>query len=482
MITRKLNFNIILASILAVFASFGFSDAIKQHVKQDVEKILADSKINMHVGIKVVSLVNGKCLYHKNARQLFVPASNTKIFTGAAALHYLGPQFCYETQLLSNGPTEEGVVKGDIIIKGAGDPSLKVEDLEKLVSELKKSGINKIDGSIILDDTCFDTLQFGPGWTADNGAYLYNSPTNGLNINHNCIEIDVKSNESNNAVAFVLNPVTDFVKVVNEATNVAAEEPESLKIKRRWLTRENVIEICGGINLPNTVKKGQFTIENPTLYVGTLFKELLDKHGIQNSGKLSVGLTDEHAKILLSHKSEPLFKLIATMLKDSDNLYAECLFKTLGRLDSKSQGNWTAGKDLMVKFIGEVLKSTEDFAFADGSGMSRYNLISPHTIVTLLYWLSHQENIGKFFADGLPIAGLDGTLAKRMTSGNACGNAKAKTGGLNTIRALSGFVNSKDNEPLVFSFMFNGFVKPGKDLEDLADKLCQYFASAVVKA
>lgn len=293
--------------------------------------------------------------------------------------------------------------ENNLCLQGSGDPTFKTRDLEKLVTSLKDKKINKIR-DIILDDLEFDNVLFGAGWMWDDVKARFNSPISALNINHNCYKIS---------------------------------------------------------------NKNETTVISPALYAGEILKKLLQKHKISFSGNIIVSPVSKSAKLLATHNSEILSKIVKFMLKQSDNLYAECLFKKIGALKKDS------GKNVLCEFLSKEVKlDTSKLVLVDGSGMSRYNLISCDQLVELMKWIYSNSNFSRMFFDCLPKSGVDGTLKTRLKRGYVC----AKTGSMQGVSSLAGYLLTAKQEPLAFAILINGFADNPKNYKDLEDKICEYFS------
>ncbi|MBA3953771.1 D-alanyl-D-alanine carboxypeptidase/D-alanyl-D-alanine-endopeptidase [Candidatus Dependentiae bacterium] len=470
---------VFISFLLSAFSLNSVSPEQKTYIKQSIKSLINNVDPNAHIGVEIVSLRDHECIYQKNRDQLFIPASVLKLFTATAALTYLGKDYRFITQILSDAPVTDGIVHGSLYIKGSGDPSLETKDIVQLVSNLKELGINEIHGDIVVDTSEFDTMHFGPGWMWDEGAASFNAPIDALTVNHNCVKVTVSPSHLGAAPLVVLTPSTNYMGIDNQALTSEIDGSPALRIARRWLARENVIDITGSVELESVPKQGEYTVEKPALYAATLFKELLAQASIVFRGTI---LKDrpvaKNAHILASHASEPLENLLKTMLKNSDNLYAECLFKKLGKIATEERGSWQTGKKALQGFFENVLGITTDrYVVVDGSGFSRYNLISPHQLVMLLDYIAKDALLLGQLTPLLPLAGVDGTLKDRLKEGPACRNVQAKTGTMTGVSALAGFMCTKSREPLAFAVMINGVTKPVREYKLLLeDQICTLLA------
>ena len=211
-----------------------------------IERVIRAVDPDVHAGIEVISLKDNQSLFHRSENHLFVPASSLKVITGAAALHILGVDYRFDTKLYTDGRKKKHEIKGNLYIKGSGDPELSIHSLEELVFALKLQGIQRIDGNICVDISEFDEIAQGPGWMWDEGAVFYNSPISSLVVNHTCIDIWVRPNTKvSEPPTLYVRPKTDYVQILSDAT-VSTEE-DTLHVQRRWMTKENIIDITGKI-------------------------------------------------------------------------------------------------------------------------------------------------------------------------------------------------------------------------------------------
>ncbi|HSW86816.1 MAG TPA: D-alanyl-D-alanine carboxypeptidase/D-alanyl-D-alanine-endopeptidase [Rhabdochlamydiaceae bacterium] len=438
-----------------------------------IDRLILNFEPNAHIGIEIVSVKTGQKLYQKNANQLFVPASNLKLFTGAAALAILGQDYRFETRLLTDGDIRGNILRGNLFLKGSGNPEFSLDHLEEMVFQLKLNQIEHISGDLIADNTDFDSISQGPGWMWDEGAEYWNSPMDALTVNHSCMKLWIRpASEVSRPPMVYIYPKTSYVSVQNSALTV--EKEGTLKVGRQGMAQQNVIEIKGSLPIKKTHQEYMVPVETPHLYAIHLLKDLLSKYGIRLDGSIKVQQTPSSARIVAVHHSAPLGVMIRNMMKQSDNLAADCFFKKLGQTRYGSPGTWQNGGQAMKEFLtNQVGIDVSEMVMLDGCGLSRYNLVSPHQIASFLTWMQKQHKFCAEFMSSLPIAGTDGYLKHRMKENNTRGNVRAKGGSMTGVTSLSGYVNTKDGDLLAFSIMINGFVKPIKDYKNqLEDQIC----------
>lgn len=358
-------------------------------ISSGIEEVVDSVDPTALVGVKVVSLDDGKVYYEKNGERRFVPASTLKLLTMGAALDVLGEEYCFKTELKAEGVIHGGALSGDLYLVGSGDPSLRGLDLLELVEGLN---LREIRGDLILDLSCFEDGPMGPGWMWDEEPGYWSVPTSALNVEHN----------------FVGGEVVHF--------------PEKM--------------------------------------AASIVKGLLDRKGILLRGELREGRAPEGAMVLGSHRSEPLKRLIQPVLQDSDNLYSDCIFKAMG-------GSWKKGKRAVEEFLRREIE-LEALRIVDGSGLSRYNLVSPSQMVSALQFLEGNQT----FKEALPVGRECGTLKHRMCGFGGC--VAAKTGSMTGVSSLCGYVTAESGERFVVAVMVNGYLKEGREIKSkIEDEICR---------
>ncbi|MGE5701590.1 MAG: D-alanyl-D-alanine carboxypeptidase/D-alanyl-D-alanine-endopeptidase [Clostridia bacterium] len=434
------------------------------------------------VGIMVASLSRDPekaILFAHDANRLMVPASNTKLVTSSAALRLLGEDYRYQTEIYTTGGvSDEGIVSGDLIVKGYGDPSihsegiLKVHDgisIEQITASLLEFGITCIRGNVIVDDTYFDSQRRGEGWSWEYEAEYYSAQTSALAVNRGAVRIDYEADaEPGTSPRLMLTPQTAYVTIQNDARIVDASEPATLVFDRE--SGSNLIRVSGQVPRGTAPDFARIAVHEPALYFGTLLKECMERAGVRfaPSSRVVMGSLPPEAEMLLALSSGPLSKMVAQLNKSSDNHYAEMLLKTIGAV-CLQQGTATAGLQAVCENLAELGVDCT-FRFHDGSGLSRYNLIAAKHLVTLLESMTTQPVYQPFY-ESLPIAGVDGTLESRMRNGSGYANVRAKTGTLNGVSGLSGYLTTNHQEPCVFSILLNGYTGDTDDLKGYEDRI-----------
>jgi serine-type D-Ala-D-Ala carboxypeptidase/endopeptidase (penicillin-binding protein 4) len=468
-------------------------------LSHDLTDIFNDPRFsNATWGVAVQSMETGEYFFRLNDNKSLLPASNFKLFTTAEALSLLGNDFRYTTQLITTGRISDGTLRGDLIIRGAGDPTLGSQLMfpdsnptfvfEAWADSLSKRGITRIDGSIVGDDAYFTDDLYPSGWAIEDMPYYYAMQTTGLAFDENQISVSVSPGLSpGSVVRYELHPNTDYVSVDNRGMT----KQDSIMLKRRHqpdsviatgatsidITRDigtNSILIHGEIPESAPVTSDALSVENPTLYAASVFREVLEEHGIEITGKtrtsrdLAKPIPYLKARVLASYVSPPLSDIIAIMNKHSDNLYAEELFRTVAK-EVGGAGDWQHGVEVMKKYLASIDLDTARVAIYDGSGLSRMDLISPGQMVTLLRTMHERTRLWEAFYPSLSVEGVDGTLSSRLKGTRAEGNVHAKTGFLTGVRSISGYLTTRDGELVAFSIIGNNFTVPVSQANNLQD-------------
>lgn len=412
----------------------------------------------------VVSLDRGDTLFAREVDRLYTPGSNLKLFTATAALHTLGPDYRFRTSLLATGAIEADTLRGDLVLVGRGDPDLLAVDLAALADTLIMRGARVVLGDVRADASWFDVpADWGPGWMWDDGPFWFWPWISALTVEDNVVTLTARPGPaSGRPVAIGLSPATSFVDVRVSATTGSPDADSTLEVTRQWMPRAaNVIEVTGVLPLGADSIVEQRSVEDPPLYAATLLRELLAERGVEVRGDVRYGALahDEVADTVAVHVSESLAVSIRNFLKASDNLTGEQLVKTIGAEVDGAPGSYASGLAAVRAFLErEVGLDSAAFVLADGSGVSRYNLVTAGQIARLLDYVYAREDLAAPFIAALPVAGVDGTLESRMRGTPAEGRVRAKTGSLQGVSTLSGYALTGDDERFAFSLLMEFFV------------------------
>jgi len=447
-------------------------------------------------GIEVVSVATGKTLYSRNADKLFTPASNTKLFTTAAALALVGPDYRFHTTVESTATLDRyGRLNGDLVLVGRGDPNLSgrtlpynlkterkppyLRSLEALADQVVQKGVKYIDGDVVADDTYYAFERYGEGWAQDDLTWEYGAPVSALTLNDNVLFLTVMPGDRAGEKAFVtLDPFPDYYRVDNRILTVpAGSGPRRFALNRQ--PGSDQLTLWGSIPADDTGVTESVAIEDPAGFAARLFRRMLENRGVAIYGRARVRHSDlaaiptisvtalasggggasspapsaARSLVLASYDSQPLSEDLRVINKVSQNLHAELALRLLGR-EKGSGGTIEGGLDVVRTFLATVGVKPQEYALYDGSGLSRQNLATPHAVVQLLRYAAAQPWFARY-RDTLPTAGVDGSLAERFQGTPAAGNVTAKTGSLGHVNVLSGYATTAKGERVAFSIMSN---------------------------
>ena len=434
------------------------------------------------VGIKVTSLETGKVLFEENASKLLRPASNMKLYTVAAALDRLSPDYRFVTSVYAAArPDAAGILHGDLTIYGRGDPSIAArfnsgdyfKGINDLASQIAATGLKRVEGDLVGDETYFTGPRYGAGWNWEDLQWWYGAEVSALTVNDNALDLSVKPGSAVGAPAVIsTGPPDPLLAIVNRVVTGARGSRRELALHRGLGT--DALEIQGTIPLDDRGYTAGVGISHPGLLFVYLLRSSLAQRGVVFTGKSrtvpapayvnGTAIPKPNGSIeIASMKSPPLSLIAAHTLKPSQNLYTELILRTLGRVVPPSPGSpdvirtsEEAGLEIVKTFLREAGVNTIGLALNDGSGLSRNDMITAEASVQLLTYMS-RHRYASVFREALPIAGVDGTLRNRMKGTAAQNNVRAKTGSLSSASSLAGYVTTAGGENLVFSIMVNNY-------------------------
>ena len=436
-------------------------------------------------GVLVVDAQTGRTVFARNATKRFMPASNAKLYTGAAILDLLGPNARFETGLYANGVIgTDGTLVGDLVVRGGGDPSLgsqpdenvpvdKFALLRQWADSLRASGIRRITGNVVGDDDVFDDQALGEGWTWDDETFYYSAQISGLGFGDNCLDIALAPTALGEPTRLTAPDAAEgFAEFVNATTTTASGSGIREGYVRQPGTNRFVLTSRVA---SNTRDRECVAVHNPTLYAAHALRWALQGAGITVDGRAvdvddlsDTRLAYGQMTLLHEHTSPPLGTLVRWMEKESLNHYAEYFLKQIGRetngavlTDRAPYGS--AARGLAVMQGGLMRRALPDaplLGLVDGSGLSRMNVVTPTQTVALLRYMHRHPDpaVREAFREALPVGGVDGTLKSRFDSMR--GRVQAKTGTLTGASALSGYLTTASGRTLVFSFMANQYSAP----------------------
>jgi len=391
-----------------------------ERIIQEIDDIISGIPASTKMAIMIYDPLKQDTLVNINHTETMIPASNTKLFTTATALELMGGDYLLSTKILSDDDgLSDGIIEGNLYIQGFGNPTFSTEDLEELINQLYQSGLRKITGNVVGDDTYFDDVYSRDDWISEERANVKLPPISALVIDRN----------------------------------------------RTIVTKK---------------RKGRYrnyfvNVDNPPLFAAKKLREKLIAYGVEVEGQSISGQTVDDAKPLVESSIE-LRELLKEINKSSDNFYAECLFKTLGSAYSGQQGNSFFSTQAILNYIEDNSIYSIGTKIVDGSGISRFDQVTAGALVGLLEKVYF--NIKQFddFFNSLSIAGVDGTLKKRMIGTSAENNFRGKTGTLNGVCSLAGYVTTADEDDLIVCMMFEFTTGGANKYKNIQDRIIEILA------
>lgn len=426
------------------------------------------------VGCLIVRARDRQLIYEQNADTLLMPASNVKLLTAATALDVLGGDFrCRTTVRAQAAISADGTLAGDLFLVGSGDPTLSYEDLKKLAQSLWEKGLRAVTGCVVGDESAFQGARLGFGWNWDDLPWYYSMEVSALSLGRNQVNVVVKPGEKVGEAAVVtVEPANGYVVVENTATTGEEKARNTISFDRELGGRS--IKVSGVIPLKAPPSGQRCSVWQPCLYTATVFAEMLKAQGIEVRGSPKVGAAPKDSLELAAHLSPPLRDIVKQMNKPSDNHTAEQLLRLIG-IKHKGQGTDAAGAEAVRAFLARCGAGEGSVRVSDGSGLSRFNLVTPRALARLLLKMRLHPESQAFF-DSLPVAGVDGTLRLRMRGTPAEKKVFAKTGSLLSVSSLSGYVQTRSGEVYVVVLMFNHYLCPASVARAAQDRVCQILA------
>ncbi|MED5580342.1 MAG: D-alanyl-D-alanine carboxypeptidase/D-alanyl-D-alanine-endopeptidase [Nitrospinota bacterium] len=448
------------------------------------KSIKRNCKRTKKLGFIVQSLTVGDTLYSYLAHRKRIPASNIKLITSLTGLYYLRPEYIFVTDIYSLSPLVSGVVKGNIFLKGYGDPIFLQENIKELVNKFKLLGVRKIIGNLVVDESFFDKKRFGIGWKKNKNLRTYKVPSSALSLNFNSVLISVDPGKGRTigALRVRMDPVSDMLRIKSRIEKDNSILRSKLTFQRIFAKkRKDVFLIQGKVPYKGKIVYKRLPVKNPSFYTAGVFSSLLRENSISLTGGIKVGLTPKRANLIVRHSSKNLSSVIRLMNKWSNNFISEQILKTLGAELFGMPGTSKKGLRAITKYLLSIGIPRKSFEIYDGSGLSRMNRITPYAMVKLLANGYHDHRFSSDFLSSLPIYGIDGTLRKRRRLMKDEYRVRAKTGYLNGVSSLSGYVFSKNGEVLAFSLLINSNSCSSKRLVRKITKYLQLFDRSLHK-
>ena len=448
-------------------------------------------------GIKIASLNSGKVIFEQDSEKYFMPASNMKNFTVAAAMEKLGPDFKFVTSVYANAmPDSNGTIKGDLRIFGRGDISISTaffgtsvtdpetyyKGIDRLVDRISAAGIKKIEGSIVGDESYFKGFYIPGTWEWDDLQSYYGAEVSALPLNDNAVDISVSPGTAGGPCNVMISPANKLVQVVNLCSTGRSDSVRTLSVVKK-LDR-NIVEVSGAMPAGKPPYVNSIAITHPADLFVAVLKRRLESTGIVVTGDSRVlppNVQSQQQLEITKLESPPLSVIAGKTLKPSQNMFTETILWTLGeqlgRSLSPTGDSSTLGINQVKMFLKDIGAADDGILQYDGSGLSRHDLITPSAVVTLYTYMAKQSKNAQVWRESLTIAGVDGTLANRLKGTAAEANFRGKTGTIDQVSALSGYMTTGAGEQLVVSIIVNNVGGATRTRTSLADDIVTALAN-----
>jgi len=407
----------------------------------------------------------GRIVYERNGGRLFVPASNTKVVVVAASLWMLPRDFRFRTSVYAAGSLQNGVIAGDLVVYGRGDPSLSrrftrggPDPFEQMADSLRAIGVTSVAGDIVGDASWFDSTTVHPDWESGDLAWSYASPVTALGFNDNAVEVRIRPSAPGTQPILDVYPDFGGLMLANRARTVGADSARTFDFRR--LIGTNIVQADGDIPADARPRTELLAVPDGALYAAEAFRRALMARGIEIAGRArSVYDSTTFANVrmgapILERISPPLDSVIVPILESSNNWYAEMLLKTLGR-EILGRGSWEAGLQVERRWIVDSLRMDSTMIYlSDASGLSHHDLVAPRAFVEILRRMRTHPRF-EAFRNALPEGGESGTLRNRFRRGALTGRVRAKTGSIGNVNTLTGYVEDADGGMWTFAIQIN---------------------------
>jgi len=444
-----------------------------------LDPVLDDSLLlRSPASVHVVHAATGEEVYAYKADRALLPASTMKVVTTAAALRTLGSAWRFSTEILHDGDLgDDGVLQGNLYVRGGGDPTLVLERLWKLVQEVRLEGVREVRGDVVFDDTAFDNDPGIPGWhkkqdLEDGPAYF---PALGaLSLNFNTVALFVGPGSSPGEPARVeLETPSAVIEVQNHVTTGPSNGRRWLKLERQLEGSQTRFVLSGVIPARSSVRRYYRSVGDPTAYFTGAFAALCKQQGISTKGHFVQGATPAAAELLVRLESDSLATILQRVDKHSNNFMAEQVLKAMGGELLGAPGTTEKGLQVVRDYLDGLGIPEDDYHLVNGSGLSRQIEVRPDLLTAVLLDMHDDRLVGSEFRSALAIGGLDGTLRSRFRDDDHAGRVRGKTGSLNGVHCLAGYVDAADGEVYAFAFLVNEIRGPLSRARRLQDRFVE---------
>ena len=481
------------------------ANKVAPDLKSKIDAIIARSTqmASAFIGIRVVSLADGRVLYERNHDHLFAPASNAKLFTTALALTTLGSSYRFTTTVIAEQPLDAaGRLAGDLVFVGGGDPSLSprhypyektheqpsqhvdtIFAIEELADQIVARGLKTVEGDVVGDDRRYLWEPYPDGWSENDPMWEYGAPVSALIVNDNAFTLWIRPGDQAGDLARLLtSPSLNLFTIDNRVITIEKGD-RNIHVRRGAGSHE--LQVWGEIPVSNRGISESLAIDDPGIYAAAMLRDALIRRGVSIRGaalarhfhvdevadrKRADSLPPLASGVELARRvSPPLNELLQVVEKVSQNLHAEAMLREVGAV-RRNIGSSEAGQEEMKIFLAKAGIGDKESHLVDGSGLSRLTLVTPAAITSLLVHMYRSTDRDEWIAL-LPIAGVDGTLNRRFEGHPEASRIQAKTGSLSHVRAMSGYAESKEHGMLAFSVLVNDSLATSRDISRFLDTI-----------
>ncbi len=451
-----------------------------EQLRRDLRGIFSARTVDHGLwSVAVHSLKRGETLYSSNAFRLLVPASNQKLLTTAVAAERLGWDYRYTTRLFATGAITDGRLDGDLVVVSNGDPTINPRHqlrwgaFDEWARQLAARGVRVVSGHLIGDDNAFAEPGWGLGWSWDDFAFGYGAPVSALQFNENQVELMVgPAMDAGSHAIVTVSPPGSGLTLDSQVRTAPAGAESRITLER--VPGTSVLTVRGQVAAGAAPVRETAAVPNPTVFYLNALREALLRHGITIGGDLAdiddvrVPPDMSKATLLVEDRSAALVEIVDVTNKWSRNLYAETLLRSL------SPPGEPATSEAGLKVLSETLRqwgvSPDYYLARDGSGLSRYDYLTPDALIGVLTYMWLNPSLADLFRSSLPVTGVSGSLAQRLKNTPGAARVWAKTGSMSQVRSLAGYIVTAEGEPLVFAFMVNGFRVPAREIDAAMDQ------------
>jgi D-alanyl-D-alanine carboxypeptidase/D-alanyl-D-alanine-endopeptidase (penicillin-binding protein 4) len=430
-------------------------------LERDLAALLRISTRTGRWGVMVVSLAQGDTLFSLDAGVQFLPASTMKLYTAAIAFERFGPAHQFRTEILRTGPLlADGTIEGDLVLRGAGDPSLApkyamwndgLKPMDAIADLVRAAGVRRVRGDIVGDASAFDDQRVPEGWRRRYLQAGYAARVSALSVNENIAHVSVRATARGATVQFS----EPLMGVPIHSTVTVRQGSRSAYIRVWQDTTQDRFRVHGWIGALSPTRTYQVVVEQPEQFAAAAFRAALERKGIVIDGSVRADHAPPTAFRVTAWGSPPLAQLVATMNGESNNHFAELLFRNTAR-STGGVGSADVANESLRAFMADRVGVERNAVFAaDGSGLSTLDRVTPQSMVALLSYAAAAP-WGLVFQSTLPVAGRSETLRTRMRRTAAADNLRGKTGTTNDVTSLGGYVTARNGELLAFAFIYNG--------------------------